>query len=142
MLTTYEKKPDIEDEKYSWESAYRQPVLMPPAKEKDYKTLLFVLQLISLIVTVAISFTLPIFVLIFKSSLSEIMKSFFLLMIPLFFISSICQGLSMFFVSKRKYFSLAIGGAIFSLYFFPISFVIIGLLLYQRRFFYNPFDER
>ncbi len=128
------------DDKFSWEFFPKQPVLLPPAKEKDYKTVLFVLQLISLIVTLAISLSLPIILVVFMSSLSGRMLGGFILMMILFFISSICQAISMFFVSKRKYFSLAIGGAVFSLYFFPISFVIIGLLIYQRRFFYNPFD--
>jgi len=141
MTARDEKTQDNNDEKYSWESANRQPVLLPPAKEKDYKTLLFVLQVISLNVTVAISFTLAIIGIVFTPSLSENMMMGFLLLIALFFISSICQGISMFFVHRRKYFSLAIGGAIFSLYFVPVSFVIIGLLLYQRRFFDNPFER-
>lgn len=132
---------DINDEKFSWESAIRQPVLVPPAREKDYKKVLFVLQVISLIVTVVISLSLPIIVVVFRSSLSGDLMTVSLLIVTLFFISSICQGISMFFVKRRKYFSLAIGGAVFSLYFVPISFVIIGLLLYQRRFFDNPFDR-
>ena len=133
--------PDISDEKYSWESAEWQPVLLPPVKEKDFKTALFVLQLISLIVTVAISFLLPIIGIVLTPSLSGDMMGVFLLLMILFFISSICQGISMFFVNRRKYFSLALGGAVFSLYFVPVSLVIIGLLIYQRRFFHDHFDR-
>ena len=63
-----------------------------------------------------------------------------LLMMCLLFISSICQVISIIFVYRRKYFSLAVGGAVFGIFFIPISFIIIGLLFHQRGLFDNPYD--
>ena len=63
-----------------------------------------------------------------------------LLMMCLLFISAICQVISMVFVYRRKYFSLAVGGAVFGIFFIPISFIIIGLLFHQRYLFDNPYD--
>jgi len=63
-----------------------------------------------------------------------------LLVMCLLFISAIFQVISILFVYRRKYFSLVVGGAVFSLFFIPISFIIIGLLFHQRALFDNPYD--
>ena len=133
---------EVEKDGFSWEKGQYRPILFPPPKRKDFRKLILILEGIVLGITVLIFVFMVLAGAAVAREMNEIETTGYVVLMSLFFVSSVCQAISIFFVHRRKYFSLALGGAVFGIYLFPITLVTLGLLFYERRSFENRFEGR
>lgn len=129
-----------EGKRYSWQDSPYPPVLFPPKRAKDRRWLVLILQGISVFTTLSL-FTIMALVSLYAGTTMSGDEAFVsVLLMFVLFISFIFQALSMFFVHRKTHFSLALTGAVFGLYLFPVCAPMLVLLMRQRRFFSNPYE--
>lgn len=139
MSPTPSKKSPAELPPFSWESTqypFPTPHLERLTQKRSFFSPLIVLQFIQLGTTIFLLFIFIFFQYFLDKTVPGSILDHATVVLPiLLLISALFQSLSIWLVRKRAHFALAFAGATFGIFFIPISFVILGMLLHQKSYF-------